>query len=256
MKGKITLIQILLIFVIVICVVTYLDEHSEKNKDIQKVDEIKTEELIDDPIAEETSTTSDDAVEENNINRINELKERNADAVGWIKLFGTAIDYPVLHNTQSNAYYLHRNIDKEYSSSGIPFLDYQCKADLSDDNTIIYGHNMRNGTMFHDLLKYSDKSFYDTHKLIRYDTAIESGTYEIFAVLRTKVGSKNEFKYYNFIKAKTPSEYDEFVAICIKLSLYKTDIIPKYGDKLLTLSTCSYNTDNERFVVFAKKINV
>lgn len=252
MKGKITLIQILLVFVIVICLVTYISERSEKNKDIQKADEIKTEETVDADISDETDTEK----ASDNVAKVNELKERNADTVGWIKLNGTAIDYPVLHNTKSNAYYLHRNIDKEYSSSGIPFLDYQCKADMTDDNTIIYGHNMRNGTMFHDLLKYSDKSFYSSHKAIYYDTATESGVYEIFAVLRTKVGSKNEFKYYNFINAETPAEYDEFVAKCIKLSLYKTDIIPKYGDKLLTLSTCSYNTDNERFVVFAKKINV
>ena len=252
MKGKITLIQILLVFVIVICLVTYIGERSEKNKDIKKSEELKTEEIVDSGISDDSNAD----IKPDNVAKVNELKERNDDTVGWIKINDTAIDYPVLHNTQSNAYYLHRNIDKEYSSSGIPFLDYQCKADLSDDNTIIYGHNMRNGTMFHDLLKYSDELFYNAHKVIYYDTSTKSGEYQIFAVLRTKVGSKNEFMYYNFINAETPAEFDEFVALCIKLSLYKTDIIPQYGDKLLTLSTCSYNTDNERFVVFAKKINV
>ena len=114
MKGKITLIQILLVFVIVICLVTYISERSEKNKDIQKADEIKTEETVDADISDETDTEK----APDNVAKVNELKERNADTVGWIKLNGTAIDYPVLHNTQSNAYYLHRNIDKEYSSSG------------------------------------------------------------------------------------------------------------------------------------------
>ena len=146
-KGKITLIQILLVFVIVICLVTYIGERSEKNKDIKKSEELKTEEIVDSGISDDSNAD----IKPDNVAKVNELKERNDDTVGWIKINDTAIDYPVLHNTQSNAYYLHRNIDKEYSSSGIPFLDYQCKADLSDDNTIIYGHNMRNGTMFHDL---------------------------------------------------------------------------------------------------------
>ena len=111
MKGKITLIQILLVFVIVICLVTYIGERSEKNKDIQKADEIKTEETVDADISDETDTEK----ASDNVAKVNELKERNADTVGWIKLNGTAIDYPVLHNTQSNAYYLHQQILSEWA---------------------------------------------------------------------------------------------------------------------------------------------
>ena len=204
----------------------------------------------------EDSTVADEEDRNARISKYKEVYAQNNDMVGWITVNDTRIDYPVMHNKQSNAYYLHRNIAKEYSSSGIPFMDYQCRGDATDDNTIIYAHNMRNGSMFHDLLKYSDKSFYDTHKTIRFDTLTNFGEYEIFAVIRTKVGSKNEFKYYDFINAKTPAEFDKFISKCISLSLYKTDIIPKHGEKILTLSTCSYNTDNERFVVFAKKKSV
>lgn len=247
MRGKITLIQILLVFVLVICAGTVVENVRDRHQDEKEISEVVEQHAT-------LSPKPDQATDQERIAKIKAVYEQNNDTVGWVKIQDTSIDYPVLHNTQSNAYYLHRGIDREYSSSGIPFLDYQCKPDASNDNTIIYAHNMRNGTMFHDLLNYKDKSFYDTHKIIMYDTLQGTGEYEIFAVLRTSVGSKNEFKYYGFIDAKTPKEFDEFVATCIKQSLYKTDIIPVYGDKLITLSTCSYNTNNERFVVFGRKL--
>ncbi len=250
-KGKITRIQILLICTFLICSVLIYQSCSEKTGENDKILQI-TETAV----PEQTGQTESGTAQQDRNARINKYKEvyaQNNDMVGWITVKDTRIDYPVMHNKQSNAYYLHRNIEKEYSSSGIPFMDYQCTGDATDDNTIIYAHNMRNGSMFHDLLKYSDKGFYDAHKTIGFDTLTNFGKYEIFAVVRTKVGSKNEFKYYDFINAKTPAEFDKFISKCISLSLYKTEIIPQYGEKILTLSTCSYNTDNERFVVFAKK---
>lgn len=252
MKGKITLIQILLIFVLVICLYLVVDGLIKKERDKAGFEDIKNEIATISPVTSDEPLTED--IKQQRLNVYKDLYERNNDTVGWIRISDTQIDYPVLHNTQSNAYYLHRNFDREYSSSGIPFLDYQCSGDGTSDNTIIYAHNMRNGTMFHDLLKYAEKSFYDSHKIIEFDTLTDIGVYEVFAVTRTKVGSKNEFKYYDFIDAKSPAEFDNFVSACIGKSLYKTGIIPQYGDKLLTLSTCSYNTDNERFVVFARKI--
>ena len=252
MKGKITLIQILLICVLVICSYLVVDNLIKKERDKVGFEKIKNEVATISPVTSDEPLTEE--IKQQRLNVYKDLYERNNDTVGWIRILGTQIDYPVLHNTQSNAYYLHRNFEREYSSSGIPFLDYQCKSDATSDNTIIYAHNMRNGTMFHDLLKYADKSFYDTHKTVEFDTLTDLGTYEVFAVIRTKVGSKNEFKYYDFVEADSPAEFDSFVSECISNSLYKTNIIPQYGDKLLTLSTCSYNTDNERFVVFAKKI--
>ena len=250
-KGKITLIQIVLICTFLICSFMIYRSCSEKYSENDKLSDIAETAI---PQQSEDDGTE---TEENNrtalINKYKEVYAQNNDMVGWITVKDTRIDYPVMHNKQSNAYYLHRNIAKEYSSSGIPFMDYQCRGDATDDNTIIYAHNMRNGSMFHDLLKYSDKSFYDTHKTIRFDTLTNFGEYEIFAVLRTKVGSKGEFRYYDFINAMTPAEFDKFISKCISLSLYKPETIPGYGEKILTLSTCSYNTDNERFVVFARK---
>lgn len=250
MKGKITLIQILLIFVLTICGVTIYNNYADKRQDERGFEDLKN--------AQETQSPDEDADadKETRFNTYKSLYEQNNDFVGWIKISDTNIDYPVVQNRQSNAYYLHRDFEREYSSSGIPFMDFQCDADGSSDNTIIYAHNMRNGTMFHDLLKYADEEFFNSHRTVEFDTRTDTGKYEIFAVIRTKVGSKNEFKYYDFINAKSPAEFDKFISECIKRSIYKTEIIPGYGEKILTLSTCSYNTDNERFVVFARRITV
>lgn len=251
MKGKITLIQILLIFVFVICITLLWGELSDRKKDKNNIVTVK----------EAITTQSPDNVtrtdtKEARLNKYKALYEQNNDTVGWIRIADTNIDYPVVQSIQSNAYYLHRDFNREYSSSGIPFMDYQCSIDPQSDNTIIYAHNMRNGTMFHDLLKYKDREFYESHKVIEFDTLKDVCKYEIFAVFHTQVDEKNEFQYYNFVNADTDADFDKFIAQCIKQSLYKTDIIPVRGDKILTLSTCSYNTDNERFVVFARKITV
>lgn len=266
-KGKITLIQILLLCVVLICSVNVYKSHVQKTREEKEINSISEPES--DITVQETNEPYSQSEPENipeqglenqegdteaKIKKYKDVYSQNSDMVGWIRVSDTRIDYPVMHNKQSNAYYLHRNIAKEYSSSGIPFMDYQCRGDGTDDNTIIYAHNMRNGSMFHDLLKYGDKNFYNTHKIIEFDTLKSFNKYEIFAVIRTKVGSEKEFKYYDFINAKTPAEFDKFISKCIRLSLYKTNVIPRYGENLLTLSTCSYNTDNERFVVFAKKL--
>ena len=157
------------------------------------------------------------------------LYQQNNDMVGWIKIPDTPVDYPVVKYSD-NEFYLHKNFNKEYQFSGIPFLDYQSNDESV--NKIIYAHNMKNGTMFASLADYEDKSFYDAHKNIMYDTLYDKGEYEIVYAFTTKVGASNEFKYYNYAD---------------------TGVNTVYGDSLITLSTCAYHTSNERFVVIARK---
>ena len=109
--------------------------------------------------------------------------------------------------------------------------------------------------MFHDLLNYSDEKYYSDHKIINFDTLYEQGRYEVFSVIVTKVGSADEFKYYEFVDFKDKDEFNKFISECKRRTLINTGIEPLYEDRILTLSTCSYNTDNERFVVFARKIS-
>ena len=114
---------------------------------------------------------------------------------------------------------------------------------------------MKNGTMFSDLEKYADESFFSEHRYIRFDTLSDYGTYEIFAVFRTTAYSDNGFKYYNFVDAEDTEDFNSFVEKYKELSLYDTGVTAEYGDKLLTLSTCEYTRTNGRFVVVAKLVN-
>ncbi len=250
MKGKIALIQVLLIFTVVMVLINVFEDSGEKSKSKNEFVDLKeqVEILETESEVEEPSYTADGMLA-----KYMPLYQRNNDFSGWIEIEGTKIDYPVMHNTQSNAYYLHRNFNREDSNAGIPFLDFQCTLNPQSDNMIVYSHNMKNGEMFHDLLNYKDVNYYKEHNIIRYDTLYEMGEYEVFAVLRTRVGGANEFKYYEYINFKDETEFNSFINMAIERSLYSTGITPLPGDKLLTLSTCSYNADNERFVVFCKK---
>lgn len=248
-KGKIALIQVLLIFTVVMVLINVLEDSGDKSKSKSEFTDLKEQvEVID------TNTENGELSYEENgmLTKYMPLYQRNNEFSGWIEIEGTKIDYPVMQNTQTNAYYLHRNFNREDSDAGTPFLDFQCTLNPRSDNMIVYSHNMKNGEMFHDLLKYADINYYKEHNTVKFDTLYEEGEYEIFAVLRTKVGSAKEFKYYENISFKDETEFNSFVDTAIKRSLYDPGIKPQYGDKLLTLSTCSYNTDNERFVVFCK----
>ena len=254
MKGKITLIQILLIFTVVICGFLWVTDYIEHHRSQGEFENIKSSVATPTPDAQSSREPEVLAREENGmLSKYASLYQRNNDTVGWVRIADTKVDYPVMQSKSSNAYYLHRDFDRNNSSSGIPFMDYQCDSKVLCDNTIIYAHNMKNGTMFHDLLSYADKAFYDSHKIIEFDTLYDVGEYEIFAVSRMSERAYGEFKYYEFINAQDKAAYDEFVAGVKKRSLYDTGVVPTHPEKLLTLSTCSYNTDNERFVVFAIK---
>ena len=256
MKGKITLIQILLVFTVIICGFLWITDYLEHRGSKSGFEDIKQSVTLPTP---QTAATAEPTIPprepDGMLSKYAPLYQRNNDTVGWVRIEGTGIDYPVMQTKNTNAYYLHRDFDRNNSPSGTPFMDYQCDSKILSDNTIIYSHNMKNGTMFHDLLKYADKAFYDAHKFIDFDTLYDTGRYEIFAVSRMNERQYNEFKYYEFVNAKDKVGYDAFVEGCIKRSLYDTAIVPNHPEKLLTLSTCSYSSDNERFVVFARKIN-
>lgn len=192
--------------------------------------------------------------EENKSNTINftKLQEINNDIVGWIKIDGTNINYPVMQTIDSPNYYINKNFYKEYSVYGTPYLSEVCNVNTSD-NLTIYAHHIKNGKMFGSLEKYKNKGYYESHKTITFITKEEISNYEIIAVFKT-VADDTGFKYYNFYKAQNEKEYKEFINTCKNLSFYDIDKNAEYGDKLITLSTCEYSNKNGRLVVVAKKI--
>ena len=188
--------------------------------------------------------------------QVEELKKENQDIVGWLEIEGTNISYPVLQGTD-NQYYMKHTYKKEYSNDGSIFLDKSYDWNIPSSNLLLYGHNNKNGTMFQDLLKYKEESFYKEHPNIRFTTIDEDCQYEIISAFLSKVyyqDEQNVFRYYYFINANNEVEYNQYIEESKKASLYDTGKSANYGEQLLTLSTCSYHTEDGRFAVVAKKI--
>ena len=183
------------------------------------------------------------------------LHEQNPDIVGWIKIDDTRVDYPVMWTPDDPEFYLRRNFQKEDSVAGTPFLDAASTMPGSS-NWLIYGHNMKNGTMFHDTLKYEGKAFYDGHKTIHFDTLEGEGLYEIVAVCYTQIYEENAqvFKYYQYASIVDEASFDAYVQGVKALSIYDTGVTPVWGDQLITLSTCEYSVEDGRFIIVARKV--
>ncbi|NTW71548.1 MAG: class B sortase [Eubacteriaceae bacterium] len=180
--------------------------------------------------------------------KFTELQKVNGDTAGWIKIDDTMIDYPVVR-TIENEYYLAHDFYKNESKAGTIFMDYRNLGDGIDRNVILYGHNMKDGSMFKDLMKYKDRSFFDSHRFIQFDTLLEETKWEIFSVYVTGT----DF-YYIDTDFSTDEEYQVFLDTLQKKSLFPTDVRLTAADQILTLSTCSYEFDNARFVVQARKV--
>ncbi len=186
-----------------------------------------------------------------------ELFQQNSDLAGWIRIEDTNINYPVMHTPDNPDFYLKHGFDKEYSDYGCPYVQENCDVQLPSDNVILYGHHMKNGSMFADLEKFRSQDFWQEHKTFFFNTVTDRYEYEIISVFKTFVysDSPESFKYYHFVNAETPEDFSAFIDRCKELSLYDTEVSAEYGDKLITLSTCEYSHTNGRLVVVAKRIS-
>ncbi len=179
----------------------------------------------------------------------------NPDMAGWLTIEGTRINYPVMHTPGRPDYYLERSFEDKYNAWGCIYAREECDLEEPSDNITIYGHNMKDGSMFAGLNAYTSREFWEEHRYIRFDTLREHHTYEIFAVFTTTASQGQGFEYHNFINAADEQEFDTFIAKCLSLSLYGTDLVPEYGDKIICLSTCEYSQTNGRLVIAAVRID-
>ena len=180
----------------------------------------------------------------------------NPDLVGWLRVPDTKINYPVLQTPEDPDYYLHRDFEGREAAAGALYVQADCDVTKPSDNVIIYGHNMKNGSMFGELEKYEDRAFWETHPTFTFDTLTRRQTFEIVTVFKTFVysDSADAFKYYRFVEAEDEEAFDAFLADSRERALYDTGVEAHYGDKLLTLSTCEYSRENGRLVVVAKLV--
>ena len=222
-----------------------------------------------------------------NARDLSELYEQNHDLIGWVQIKDTKIDYPVMQTPTDPEFYLHMDFNGEYSASGTPFLDAASvvlpRPITADDqvygqyydesasepqmltptwNWLIYGHNMKIGTMFAGLQNYDDQEFWEGHKTFTFDVydpatgTTDNGVYEIFAVSRSKIRTddSNAFKYYQYAGYIDEATFQEFVAGVKAESSYDTGVTPVFGDQIVTLSTCAYHTNEGRFYICGRRI--
>lgn len=178
-----------------------------------------------------------------------ELKKINEDCIGWLEVPGTRIDYPVMYRKTDNEFYLHKDFYKKESRFGLPFLDGSCIPDYSSGNLIVYGHHMKDGSMFTDLMKYKDKNFWTQHNELNFYIHDKKATYLISKVCKIIADENKEI--YNLVYLDEQSDINHYLKEIDKFSLYDTGIVPKGTERLLLLSTCEYSSKNGRLVVLA-----
>ncbi|WP_282434296.1 class B sortase [Bacillus sp. DNRA2] len=181
----------------------------------------------------------------NNLNK--ELIALNDEYVGWISIDDTRIDYPVV-KTVNNDFYLTHNFYKEKDKTGSIFIDYRNSVDQLDKNTILYGHNMKDNSMFGSLSKFKDQSFFENHKNISFELFNDTYTWEIFSVYTDK---DTDWLKTSFTTAE---EFTKYIQIVRARSLIKVPAEVVYEDTLLTLSTCTNVDEDERIIIHAKLI--
>ena len=181
------------------------------------------------------------------------LYQENTEFFGWVRIDGTAVDYPVMRSHDDNEKYLYANFNGDYSYAGTPFVDIKCT--LESDNLLIYGHNIRDGSMFHSLLEYDDEDYWKEHPTIMFSDLYEDYEYEIVAAFYDRVYLKSDtcFKFYQFINAEDEADFDYAISQFKEKALYETGVDAEYGDQLITLITCAYHVENGRFVVVARR---
>ncbi len=180
--------------------------------------------------------------------------ELNNDLAGWLYIEGAGIDYPVMYTPKNEQYYLRKNFEKTYATGGCLFIGKTWSED--SNQTIIYGHNMHDGSMFGHLHEYKSKEYALEHSIIHFDTLHETREYEVVAAFYGKVYKVDEtgvFRYYRYTDLSTEAKFNEFMKNVRRAAIYDTGVDVQFGDRLLTLSTCSYYTNEGRFVVVARQ---
>ena len=186
-----------------------------------------------------------------------QLYEQNNDFAGWINVYGTVIDYPVMYTPDRQDYYLKRNFEKQSSAYGVPYVAEVCVLGEEGTNLLIYGHHMKNGSMFASLDGYRDAQFYREHPYVRFDTLAEAGLYEVVgAWLIPNAGVQNQQvdQLFRFLFAQSEAEFEQDREAVQKNFFVDTGISVSYEDKLLALVTCDYSYNDSRIVVIAKRL--
>lgn len=177
-----------------------------------------------------------------------ESLEANRDTVGWISIEGTAVEYPVMQTPEEPDFYLNHGFDRQPSAGGMIFMDADCRPN-GGNNSILYGHHMKNGTMFAQLERYRSEEFYEEHKEILFDTLEETSCYQVFSVFCLSASEAEELSKY--LLAETEDDFKTVVELAERKNLHDTQKVPGWPERLLTLVTCEYTGKDGRLFILA-----
>lgn len=238
-KKILVIISLLLICILVFSTTQLLRIRTEKEKTNSQFEELKS-------IIENTSAQ---AVIENTEYLM--LKEKNNDFVGWLTIDGTNIDYPVMQSADDPEFYLKHNFNKEEDRHGIPFAAPSSSVP-NGDNIIIFGHNMKDGTMFSELQKFISPEFCAENHSIMFSTYTTSDIYDVIMVFKISESDTEKFPYYTYTSFDVMTA-NKYLSSAEQYAIWSNHKTIHNDTKLLTLSTCEYTLKNGRLVIIAEK---
>lgn len=247
MKRKLPLILLCIVFLAIAVFSGYqlagiLSEYWEGEQTYHSLEQYVSVTSPTPPVDEEVSTESVDDTVWPDVD-FEALKAINPDIVGWIYLEGTEINYPVVRGSD-NSYYLNKLYDGTPNGSGSIFMDYRNEPNFVDKNNILYGHSMKNGTMFTAIKRFKNQAYYDEHPVALLMTPEKNYKVEFFTGYIANV-EQDAWDYY----FDTEEDFQHWLDSSKSKSTFASEVVPTVDDEILTLSTCTYEFDNARYVL-------
>lgn len=245
MKKKIRILLLILCLVILaVCGLLFYRDYSKRHASEEKYEEIRKEIKVPETEPQEEQETYVSPI------NFKKLKKQNEDAYAWIKIEDTRVDYPILQHPSDDSYYLNHTIDHKSGYPGSIYTESVNATDFSDFNTVIYGHDMLNGTMFKDLHKFENTGFFEKHDTVHIYTETEHKEYTIFAAV---VFSDRHLMYaYDYQTAEGRKEFLEAVYASNSMkNQFRTGQQVSEDSHILTLSTCIGDQPTKRWLILA-----
>lgn len=233
-----------------------LEEYNHGDSDIKQIYDVIGGELKPIPkgermqMDEAEGEAADEKLETKRMENCLRLQAVNEDTVGWVRIDGTVIDYPVMQTPDNPDFYLNHGFDKEYSVYGMIYMDAGCSLEEECHNYLLYGHHMKNGAMFASLANYEEEEYYRAHPVIGFDTPAGTCDYQVAAVIKLSAAMVTE-DFFRMLLAKDRKEYEKLIQYAKENSLYDTGTDMQWPEQLLTLTTCEYSQRDGRLLVIA-----
>lgn len=239
-------------------------------KVLQNIRETAENVSEDGPVSDDgaTAATKEQSAKPEILPKYQSLYEINSDMVGWLSIDDTVVDYPVMQTMDNETYYIDVDFYKKSNKNGCLIMDTDSTVGTGtaarnyedgtapSTNLIIHGHTVKKGEMFGDLPFYAEREYGKEHNIICFDSLYEERKYEVISVFYSQVYYEEDdvFKFYKFFQADTQEEFDNWYDNIKEMSLYDTGVTAEFGDEFITLSSCTYQVEDGRFVVVGKRI--